>query len=105
MLRGRRCAECRRLWLEEANTCPYCGSPGGESVQLSGKGRLVSWTTIRVPPARYAAEAPYVVGLVVLDEGLRLTARLAADPETLTSGLGVALASQDPARGPVFCLA
>lgn len=102
MLRGRRCVECRRLWLEEAQACPACGSPGGESVELKGTGRLLSWTTIRVAPARYAAEAPYVVGLVALDEGLRLTARLAADPEGLTAGLPVAFTSLDPSRGPIF---
>lgn len=103
MLRGRRCAGCTRLWLEEAHACPFCGSPGGETVQLTGNGRLLSWTTIRVAPARYAAEAPYVVALVALDEGFRLTARLATtDPETLTPGLPVALASLDPSRGPIF---
>lgn len=102
MLQGRRCAECKRLWLEAAQACPYCSSPGGETIQLSGRGRLLSWTTIRVAPAGYAAEAPYVVGLVALDEGPRLTARLAADPETLTPGLPVAFASLDPSRGPIF---
>ena len=102
MLQGRRCAECQRLWLDEVHACPSCGAPGGETVQLSGSGRLLSWTTIRVAPARYAAEAPYVVGVVALDEGFRLTARLATDPETLTPGLGVTFASLDPARGPIF---
>jgi len=102
MLSGRRCAACKRLWLDAAPACPACGAPGGETVQLSGSGRLISWTTIRVPPARYAAEAPYVVGLVALDEGPRLTARLDTDPEALTAGLPVAFASLDPLRGPIF---
>ena len=102
MLQGRRCAACRRLWLDVTYACPTCGGPGGETVRLSGNGRLISWTTIRVPPARYAAEAPYSVGLVELDEGFRLTVRLTADPETLAPGLTVAFASVDPSRGPIF---
>lgn len=102
MLQGHRCAQCKSLWLEAARPCPSCGAPGGEIVELTGNGRLVSWTTIRVPPARYATEAPYVVGVVALDEGLRVTARLTADPDTLSRGLAVTLASVDPARGPVF---
>ena len=102
MLWGRRCAACKRLWLDAAHACPACGAPGGETVQLSGNGRLLSWTTIRVPPARYAAEAPYVVGLVELAEGVRLPVRLTADPETLAPGLPVAFASLDDSRGPIF---
>src|SRR5438132_6950155 len=39
------------------------------------RSRLVSWTVIRVAPARYEAEAPYTVGLLELVEGPRLTAR------------------------------
>jgi uncharacterized OB-fold protein len=57
---------------------------------------------IRVAPARYAGEAPYAVGLLELEEGLRLTARLAGDPEALSRGQAVAMATLDPERGPIF---
>ena len=102
MLQGRRCAECGKLSLDAGRPCPFCGSQGGSAVALSGRGRLVSWTVIRVAPGRYAAEVPYAVGLLELPEGLRLTARLEADPERLAAGQAVAFASLDPARGPIF---
>ena len=102
MLQGRRCAECGKLSLDARQSCPFCGSQGGTLVPLSGRARLVSWTVIRVAPGRYAAEAPYTVGLLRLEEGLRLTARLEGDPEQLSAGQAVALASLDPARGPIF---
>lgn len=102
MLRARGCAECGKVWVESGPTCPFCGAEGGSEVTLSGRGRLVSWTVIRVAPARYAAEAPYAVGLLQLDEGPRLTARLAGDPERLAAGQPVAFASLDGARGPIF---
>ena len=105
MLQGRRCAECGKLSLGASRPCPFCGSEGGSAVALSGRGRLLSWTVIRVAPGRYAAEAPYAVGLLHLEEGLRLTARLEADPERLAAGQAVAFASLDPARGPIFRLA
>jgi uncharacterized OB-fold protein len=57
---------------------------------------------IRVAPARYAAEAPYAVGLLELEEGPRLTARLQGDPELLGEGQPMTLATTDPARGPIF---
>ena len=102
MLTGRRCAECGRLAVDRGKACPFCGGEGGPDVALSGRGALVSWTVIRVAPARYAAEAPYTVGLVELEEGPRLTARIAGDPERLTAGESLTLGSVDAARGPIF---
>ena len=102
MLRARRCVECGKLSVDALHSCPFCGHEGGADVTLSGRGRLISWTVIRVAPARYAAEAPYAVGLLELEEGLRLTARLAGDPEQLSTGQPVAFASLDSARGPIF---
>lgn len=102
-LPGRRCGECGRLAaVEAADRCPFCGSERGDALALSGRGRLVSWTVIRVAPGRYAAEAPYGVGLLELEEGIRLTARLAGDPESLSAGQAMALATIDAARGPIF---
>jgi uncharacterized protein len=101
MLPARRCAECGKLSLNAA-TCRFCGAEGGEALHLSGHGRLVSWTVIRVAPARYAAEAPYAIGLLELDEGARITARVAGDPERLAAGQPMALVTVDAARGPIF---
>lgn len=100
-LDARRCLECGKLSVEE-HRCAFCGSERGEHVRLSGRGTLISWTTIRVAPARYAAEAPYTVGVVSLEEGLRLTARVSGDPERFTAGQPVELTGVDPLRGPVF---
>ena len=100
-LHGRRCGECGKLSVADGR-CGLCGSERGEALTLSGNGTLISWTTIRIAPARYAAEAPYTVGLVELDEGLRVTARLEGEPERFTSRQRVSLAAIDPVRGPIF---
>ena len=101
MLPARRCAECGKLSINSA-TCRFCGAEGGEALDLSGRGHLLSWTVIRVAPARYAAEVPYAVGLLELEEGARITARVAGDPEHLAAGQPMALATIDAARGPIF---
>lgn len=45
--------------------------------ELLGKtGKIVSWTTIRTPPAGFADQAPYPVVLVALDGGSRIMAQL-----------------------------
>lgn len=102
MLEGRRCAECGKVAVDGKRPCPFCGSQGGTAVALSGRAQLLSWTVIRVAPARFAAEAPYTVGVLQLDEGPRLTARIEGDPEKLAIGQPLVLASVDPTRGPVF---
>ncbi len=102
MLQGRRCGECGTLSIDTGQSCPACGAREGATVPLAGRGRLISWTVIRVAPQRYAAEAPYTIGLLKLDEGLRLTARVEGPPESLSPGLAVAFASTDPERGPIF---
>jgi hypothetical protein len=101
MLPARRCAECGKVSVN-ASTCRFCGAEGGEAVDLAGRGKLLSWTVIRVAPARYAAEAPYAVGLLELDEGPRITARLAGDPEHLREGQRLTLVIVDATRGPIF---
>ncbi|MGH7277746.1 MAG: Zn-ribbon domain-containing OB-fold protein [Candidatus Rokuibacteriota bacterium] len=88
--------------VDAPHACAFCGSERGAVTALSGGGRLVSWTVIRVAPGRYAAEVPYVVALIDLDEGGRITARVAGDGERLTAGQPVGLASVDSARGPIF---
>ncbi len=102
MLAGRRCADCGQLAVDDGQQCPFCGEEGATSVSLSGQGRLLSWTVIRIAPARYAGDVPYAVGLVELDEGGRLTARLTGDAEGWRAGQRVALIQRDASRGPVF---
>jgi uncharacterized OB-fold protein len=43
---------------------------------LSGRGTLLSFTTIRIPPARFKGQEPYDIAVIDLEEGLRVTARL-----------------------------
>jgi uncharacterized OB-fold protein len=56
-------------------------------VELSGTGRLWSWTTVTTAPPGYAGEVPYGFGVVELPEGIRVVTRLTeADPARLSAG-------------------
>ena len=39
-------------------------------------GVIVAWTIIRVPPGEFTNQAPYLVAIVALDSGERITAQL-----------------------------
>lgn len=77
---------------------PVTFSPGSlerpEWVQASGKGTVFSWIVVRHPVPRdlYADDVPYVVALIELDEGCRMTGNLVGcAPEDVKAGMPVTL--------------
>lgn len=77
---GFRCPKCNWSDFFETKTCPQCHSKVNE-VLLSGRGKVASFTVIRYPPKGFEEEAPYIVGLVDLENGPRVIARITANPE------------------------
>lgn len=71
-----RCTTCGALAVPPAFVCRRCGGDRLSPTSLSGRGRIVSWTTIYVPPADFTGEVPYDVAIVALNEGPRVTGRL-----------------------------
>ncbi len=72
-LRIQRCLGCRQLQHYPRLLCRNCGSSEKDYVVASGTGFVYSYTVVhRGPTPAFAEEAPYVVALVELDEGVRL---------------------------------
>jgi uncharacterized OB-fold protein len=69
-----------RLTFPPKAFCPYDWSREVEWVELSGRGKLYSQTVIHAVPAAFASEAPIRNGIVDLDEGLRVAARILGEP-------------------------
>ncbi|HYB44194.1 MAG TPA: Zn-ribbon domain-containing OB-fold protein [Candidatus Methylomirabilis sp.] len=89
-LSGIRCGQCGALALPPKEFCPSCEQRRWEPVSLSGNGTVSSFTVIRIPPRGRAAEAPYAVAVVKLDEGLSMLGRVVEIPlEALKTGLPV----------------
>ena len=77
-----RCASCGALRFYPKPLCHACHGSGTERADVSGEGDVYSFTVVhRAPSAELKAETPYIVALVDLDEGVRVTGRLIA-PET-----------------------
>lgn len=70
------CDTCKNLSAPPHVSCARCGAATLRLVTISGRGRLLSFTTIRVPPARFRGQEPYDIAVIDLEEGLRVTARL-----------------------------
>ena len=60
--------------------------------QASGRGKLYSFTVVHVPGAGFEDRVPYVIGLVELEEGVRIVANMTGlQPEEAKIGLPVRL--------------
>ncbi len=89
-LTGIKCGHCGELAIPPKEFCPGCQHRGWTPVPLAGRGTVVSFTVIRVPPRGAPAPAPYAVAVVKLDEGVSLLGRLVDIPlESLKAGLPV----------------
>lgn len=86
-----RCSECARWQWPAATRCPGCGADALVWERASGRGRVHTYTVVHAAghPA-FAAEVPYNVTVVQLDEGpLMLTNLVGLTQEDITVDLPV----------------
>lgn len=86
-LEAGKCKQCSAIHFPGRLICPECRSKDFETIRLSGKGKLATFTIIRIAPAGYGDQAPYAVGIVELEEGVRMMGQITdCNPETLKIG-------------------
>jgi uncharacterized OB-fold protein len=94
-LMGSKCAQCGSVYVPPRPMCPKCHTAGMQWVEMKGKGKLAAFTCIAIGPAFMAAEGygrknPYCVGVVELEEGPRVDARIEgvgpSKPESIKVG-------------------
>lgn len=56
--------------------CSNCGSQTFTPTKLKDEGAVVTYTVIHVAPDQFAEETPYVIGIIELDDGVRVTAQI-----------------------------
>jgi hypothetical protein len=92
-LRLQRCRGCDATYFPPQPFCPRCSNGDVEVVRASGRGSLYSYVVTHLPAPGF--EAPYVIGVVELEEGPRLLTNIvgvAPDPESLPLDLPVEVA-------------
>jgi uncharacterized OB-fold protein len=86
-LEADRCTNCGTITFPPRQVCPSCKGREFEPTRLANEGTLVTHTVIRVPPSQFVDQAPYAVGIVELDDGVRVMAQVVdTDVDTLQSG-------------------
>jgi uncharacterized OB-fold protein len=71
-LMAAKCLRCKKVFVPPRSACIHCGSQTLEWAEISGKGRLVTYTVIHIAPAQFQSQAPYAIGIVEFSEGTRL---------------------------------
>ena len=95
-LMGSRCQKCGVLFVPPRSICIKCYDSEMEWVEMKGKGKLAAFTCIAIGPPLmlkegYDRKHPYVSGVVELEEGVRVVARIegvdGSKPETIRIGI------------------
>jgi uncharacterized OB-fold protein len=73
--------------------CPECQSLETQWLEASGRGSVYSWVVVTHPvAAELVDQVPYVVGLIELEEGVRVVGNvLGCSPEDVEAGMPVEL--------------
>lgn len=92
-MEGQRCTACGAVQFPPRPACGSCGGRDLATHRLSGRGTVYSFSELALAPEGFAA--PYLVALVELEEGLRVTAQLTdVDPEEVEIGMPVEMVTR-----------
>jgi uncharacterized OB-fold protein len=98
------CQECNHLMFPPREHCSVCWSNDMQWVSLSGKGKLYARTTIHAAPDIFRNQVPYSVGIIDLDEGLRLIATIVDEEKQISNDESVQLLVLSYEDGPLFAV-
>jgi uncharacterized OB-fold protein len=92
-----RCRSCGKHHFYPRELCPHCHSDDLEWTDVSGKGEIYTYTVARKPAGPvYAADVPYVIAMIALDEGPRMLTNIVTDNvESVRIGARVSVSFDD----------
>jgi uncharacterized protein len=77
-----KCTACGKLNMYPRYACPHCQSSALTWQKSAGRGTLHSFTVLRAgAPEGFEQDLPYGLGVIKLEEGVQLLARLVADDQ------------------------
>ena len=91
VLTVQRCDSCGRFRFPPRELCPHCLASGASWLPVSGRGEVFSFNVMhQVYHPGFAAEVPYAVAVVQLEEGARMISNvIGVKPHELRCGMPV----------------
>ncbi len=71
-----KCTGCGKIFFPPRLVCNKCGAKSFETHRLAPTGVVETFTIIEVAPSGFTDEVPYAVGIVKLDDGVKITAQI-----------------------------
>ncbi|CCW13485.1 Zn-ribbon domain-containing OB-fold protein [Rhodococcus aetherivorans] len=97
-----RCSDCGALRHPPGPACPKCRSFKWDAVESSRRGTLHSWTVIHHPKDP-SFDYPLAVGLIDLEEGIRIVADIAGvEHDRLQIGMELEVGFAEHAHGEIL---
>lgn len=69
---GGKCRKCGKVHVPPRPLCDNCLSKDFEWVELPRNGKLLTYTVIHVAPSQFQELAPYALGIVQLENGVKI---------------------------------
>jgi len=74
---GVRCETCNTPYFPKRSICPKCRRKGKlHEGQFSGMGAVYTYTEVISPPEGFEDQVPYILAVIELDEGVKLTGQI-----------------------------
>ncbi len=87
---GTHCEKCGSYYYPPRNMCPGCRRNGVITpFKYKGSGEVVTYTIIHSAAKDYAKLTPYILAIIQLDEGPRLTSQVICDLSEIHIGMKV----------------
>lgn len=106
-LEATKCITCGNINFPPRLVCPECRGKKFETVALNDEGKLLTFTVVRVASEKFSKETPYAVGIIELNDGVRVTAQITdVDVEELQIGQKVKLIFrkiQEEGKAGILC--
>ncbi len=75
-LEATKCDKCGKIFFPPRLVCSECSGRDFSPTKLKESGTIATYTVIHVGPDQFAVETPYVVGIVELDDGVKITSQI-----------------------------
>ncbi len=106
-LEASKCLKCGHINFPPRLLCPECKTNKFETIKLSDEGKLLTFTVVRVSSDRFSKETPFAVGIVELNDSVKVTTQIAdVDVDELKIGQRVKLIFrkiQDDGKAGIHC--
>ncbi|MFQ5605208.1 MAG: Zn-ribbon domain-containing OB-fold protein [bacterium] len=91
-LEAAKCQGCGKIHFPPRLVCSHCQSREFTTVTLQNQGKVLTYTIIHIAPEQFATQTPYVVAIIELNDGVKITSQIVdCAPEEVQIGSKVEL--------------